>query len=108
MMDWKPNDRFDFKELSDTPRELVVGRPNSMNDILETIISPLLDIRESRLSGRIVRVLDRFMFLGEIVFDEHDLDPSSYNEAISNKDSRNWQNAMKVKDGIYMIEPYSF
>ena len=35
------------------------------------------------------------MFFREAIFDEHDLDPSNYNEAIFYKDLRNWQNAMK-------------
>ena len=47
------------------------------------------------------------MILGEAIFDEHDLDPS-YKEAISNKDSKNWQSVMKNEDDVYMIEPYIF
>ena len=61
-----------------------------------TILSPL-NTRESRRSGRIIWVPDRFMFLGEVVSDELDLDLSSYNESISDKDSRNWQSDMKVE-----------
>ena len=48
------------------------------------------------------------MFLGEAISDELDLDPSSYNEAISDKDSKNLRSDMKVEDDVYMIEPYSF
>ena len=79
-----------------------------MENVLETTASSLLDTREPRRSGRIVRVLDQFMFLGEAISNEHDLDPSSYNEANSNNDLENWQNAIKVEDDIYVIEPYSF
>ena len=43
------------------------------------------------------------MFLGEAIFDELDLNPSNYNEAISKKDLRNWQSAMKVD----MVPMYS-
>ena len=79
-----------------------------MNEVLEITISPLLDTQESRRSGRIVRVLDRFMFLGEAVSNKHDLNSSNYNETISDKNLENWQSAMKVEDDIYMMEPYSF
>ena len=37
------------------------------------------------------------MFLGETISDKLDLDPSSYNEAIFDKNSRNWQSVMKVE-----------
>ena len=48
------------------------------------------------------------MFLGEVVSNEHDLDPSSYNKVISDNDLKNWQNATKVEDDVYMIESYGF
>ena len=35
MMDQKPNDRFDLRELSDTPREPLEGSSNPIEDILE-------------------------------------------------------------------------
>ena len=89
MMDRKPNDRFDFRELSDTPREPLEGSSNPMEDIPKTTTSSLLDTQEPRRSGRIVKASDRFMFLGEAISDELDLDPSSYNEATSDKDSKN-------------------
>ena len=50
---------------------------------------------------------DQSMFLGEAVSDEYNLDPNSYNEAISDKESKNWQSSMKVEDDVNMIEPYS-
>ena len=34
-------------------------------------------------------MIDLFMFLGEVVSKKLDLDPSSYNKAISNKDLKN-------------------
>ena len=69
MMDQKPGDRFDSN--------------------LDITSLPLLDILESRHSGRIIRDPNKFIFLGESVFDEHYLDPSSYNDAIFDKDSEN-------------------
>ena len=36
------------------------------------------------------------MFLEDDVSDKLDLDPNSYNEAIFNKDSKNWQSVIKV------------
>ena len=66
-MDQKSNDRFDFRELFDTPKEPLEGSSNSMENILQIIISPFLDTREPNHSGMIVRVLDRFMFSGESV-----------------------------------------
>ena len=97
MMDHKLNNRFDVKELSNTPREPLEGSSNPMDDAPEITTSSLLNTRDPRRSGRIVRASDRFTFLGEFIFDVLDLDPSSYNEAISDKDSKNWQNAMKVE-----------
>ena len=79
-----------------------------MENGLETTDSSLLVTRESRRSGRNIKVPDWFMFLGEVVFDEYDLDPSNYNEVIFDKDSKNWQYAMEVEDAVYMMEPYSF
>ena len=68
-----------------------------MEDVLEITTLPRLYTRESRRSGRIVRAIHRFMFLGEAVFDEHDLHPSNYNEANYDKNSNNWQSVMKVE-----------
>ena len=79
-----------------------------MEDVSKTTIFSLLDTRESRRSGRIVKVLDRFMFLGEVVSNKHDLDPNRYNNAISDKYLRNWQNTMKVNDNVYAREHYGF
>ena len=39
------------------------------------------------------------MFLGDVVSYELDLDSSRYNDVISDKDSGNWQSAMKVEMG---------
>ena len=83
-------------DLSDTPREPLEGSSNLMDDVPKMTVSPLLDTREPRRSGRIVKIPDQFMFLVETVSNEHDLDPSDYNETISNKDSKNWQSAIKV------------
>ena len=76
IMHRKTNDRFDFRELSDTPIELLKGRFNPIENVLKITTSPLLDTLEPRCSGRIVRALDRFMFLGESICDEYDLDHS--------------------------------
>ena len=108
MMEQKLNDRFHIRELSDTSIESLKESFNPMEDVLESNVSSLLDTREPRRSGRIVMVPDRFMFFGEVVSNKHDLDSSSYNEAISNKDSKNWQSAMKVEEFIYMMQPDDF
>ena len=79
-----------------------------MDDVPETTTSSLLNTQEPRHRGKIVKAPDRFMFLGQVIFDELDLNPSSYNESISHKDSRNWQSAMKVEDDVYMMELYNF
>ena len=47
-----------------------------MEDILEITTSSLLDTRNPRRSERIVKALDQFTFLEEVVSDEHDLDPN--------------------------------
>ena len=56
-----------------------------MENVPKITTSLLLYTQEPRHNERIVKVLNRFMFLGEVVSDEYDLDPSSYNEAISDK-----------------------
>ena len=87
MMDRKPNDRFNFRELSNTLREPLKGSSNLIEDVPNTTTLSLLDARKSLRNERIVRTPGRFMFLGESVSDEIDLDPSSYNKAIFDKDS---------------------
>ena len=69
----KSNDRFNLRQLFDTPTELLVESSNPMWDVSNTTGLPPLDTLEARRSGRIVRALDRFMFLGEVIFDEYDL-----------------------------------
>ena len=86
MMDLTPNNRFDLRELSDTLREPLEGSFNLMEEVPETITSSVLDTQEPCRSGRIIRAPGQFMFLEEVESDELDLDPSSYNEAISDKD----------------------
>ena len=107
-MDRKSNDWFDLTKLSDTHRESLEGSSNPMENVPKITVSSLLDTREACCSERIVRAPDRFMLLGEIVSDEHDLDPNSYNEAISNKDLKNWQSAMQFEDDVYIMELYDF
>ena len=97
MMNRKPKDSFNLKELFDTPTKPLEWNSNPVENVLETITSTLLDTRTPGRSGRIVRVLHRFMFLGEVVSDEHNLHPTKYNEAIFENDSWNWQSVMKVK-----------
>ena len=51
-------------------------------------------------SGRIVRPPDRFSFLGEsyeAIPEELEQDPCNYEEAINDKDSGSWQDAMKAE-----------
>ena len=57
-MDQKPNDIFNFREFLDTPRELLEGSSNPIENVPKTTISSLLNTRESHRSGKIVRVLD--------------------------------------------------
>ena len=97
MMNWKPNNRFDLMELFDIPGEPLEGSSNRMKNVSEITTSSLLDTRESLCGGRTIRTPDRFMFLGETISDEFDLDPSNYNETIYDKDLENWQSAMKVE-----------
>ena len=49
-----------------------------------------------RRSRRVVTQPERFIGLGEIPVD-HKTDPSSYNEAIQDKDVTLWQSAMKTE-----------
>ena len=97
MMDRQPNDRFDLNELFDTHRELLEKSSNPKVDVSKITTSPLLDTQEPRCNERIVRAPDQFIFLGVAMFYEYDLDPNSYNEAIFDKDLRNWQSTMKIE-----------
>ena len=47
-------------------------------------------------SGRVVTQSERFIGLGEIPVDPK-TDPSSYNEAVQDKDATLWQSAMKTE-----------
>ena len=83
-----------------------------MEVVLENTTSQFLDTREPRCGRRIVKALDWFLFLGETVYDEIDLDPSSYNESIFYKNLRNGKNAIKVEiESLYtnhvweLVEP---
>ena len=96
-MDQKPIDRFNFRELSNIPIKLLAESFNLVYNAPNTTAPPLLDTLEPRHSGRIVKAPYKFVFLREVISDEHDLDPSNYNKAISDKDFENWQNTMKVE-----------
>ena len=96
-MDQKPIDRFNLRELSDTPIKPLAGSSNPVQNVPKSTDPPPINILEPRHSGRIVKAPNKFMFLRESIFDEHDLDPSNYNEDISDKDSENWQNAIKAE-----------
>ena len=61
-----------------------------MEDVPKTTASPLLNTLKPHFSGRIFKEPNQFMFLGESIFDEYDLDPNNYNEAISDKYLENW------------------
>ena len=53
-----------------------------------------------RRSGRIIRELDRFMFLGEAfeaISDNIESDPTSYKEVMEDNDSGHWVKAMKTE-----------
>ena len=53
-----------------------------------------------RRSGRIIKELDRFMFLGEAfeaISENSESDPTSYEEAMANSDSSHWVKAMKTE-----------
>ena len=54
-----------------------------------------------RCSGRVVTQPEHFIGLGEIPVDPK-IDPSSYNEAVQDKDATLWQSAMKTEmESIY-------
>ena len=89
MMDQNPNDKFHIRELSDTYKESLKRSSNPMKYVLEINASLLLDKWEPRHNGRIMRVPDWFMFLRKATSDELDLDPSSYNKTISDKNLGN-------------------
>ena len=51
-------------------------------------------------NGRVVKQLDRFMYLGkpfEAILKEHEIDPIDYDEAMSDVDAHLWQKSMEVE-----------
>ena len=82
---WRTIDRFNLRKVSDSPVMPLARSSNPVKDIPDTTILPFLDILESCHSGRIVNAPNKFMFLGESISDEHDLDPSNYHEVIFDK-----------------------
>ena len=53
-----------------------------------------------RHSGRVVKQLDQFMYLGksfEAILKEHEIDLIDYDEAMSDVDAHLWQKAMKAE-----------
>ena len=51
-------------------------------------------------NGRVVKQLDRFMYLGkpfEAILKEHEIDPIDYDEAMSDVDAHLWQKYMEVE-----------
>ena len=66
-----------------------VDAPPTTSDIPQPLVP--------RRSGRVVIQPDRYMFLGEssdLVLDEQESDPWTYNEALQDKDAESWQKAM--------------
>ncbi|KAH9769280.1 Integrase catalytic domain-containing protein [Citrus sinensis] len=61
------------------------------------IIPEQPSLLEPRRSGRVTRLPARYMFLGETymaISDEYVQDPTSYNEALIDRDAEFWKNAM--------------
>ena len=53
-----------------------------------------------RHSGRVVIQPDRFMYLGEFfesIPQEHEIDPTNYNEVMSDVDAHFWQKTMEAE-----------
>ena len=98
IMDYKPKGRIVLEEVKEQP-----SIPQAVNENIEPEItaSPSnIPAPEPRRSGRIVRQPDRFMFLGEAyeaVPEEHESDPSTYEEAMADTDSDQWKLAMKTE-----------
>ena len=56
-------------------------------------IIPISSTLMPRCSGRVVKQLDRFMYLGKsftTILKEHEIDPIDYNEAMSDMDAHLW------------------
>ncbi|KAL6346165.1 hypothetical protein AAG906_027899 [Vitis piasezkii] len=67
-------------------------------DLVPTI--PISSTLVPRRSGKVVKQLYQFMYLGEsfkAILKEHDIDPTYYDEAMSNMDAHLWQKAMVYK-----------
>ena len=59
---------------------------------------PISSTLMARRSGRVVKQLDQFMYLGEsfkAILKEHEIDPTDYDEVMRDMDAHFVKNAMK-------------
>ena len=95
MLDNKPRSKVILDELR---AELNEGNEVQIPEtrVNQSQVARTQEIRVPHHSGRVVTQLERFIGLEEIPVDSQ-TDPSSYNEAIQDKDVTLWQSAMKTE-----------
>ena len=95
MLDNKPRSKVVLDELRG---ELGEGNevPIPETRINQSQVVRTQETRVPRRSGRVVTQPECFIGLGEILVDP-EIDPSSYNEAVQDKDATLWQSAMKTE-----------
>ncbi|KAH9698582.1 hypothetical protein KPL71_024056 [Citrus sinensis] len=90
------------KSVPKTPIELWSGHKPSLRHVRiwgspAHVLKPKADKMDYVLSGRVTRLPARYMLLGETytaISDEHVQDPTSYNEALIDRDVEFWKKAM--------------
>ena len=97
IMSHKPKGRILLEEVIREPLDFPTVNSNMEKENTVTLPS---SAPVPRSSGRIVRELDRFMFLGkafEAVSENLESDPTRYEETMADSDSSHWVKAMKAK-----------
>ncbi|KAH9671727.1 hypothetical protein KPL70_017462 [Citrus sinensis] len=111
MNNFKPKSKVILEELSDDQVDAQLSMPvteqeeQQQPDDQHRINPEQPSLLEPRRSGRVTRLPARYMLLGETytaILDEHVQDPTSYNEALIDRDVEFWKKAMNQEmDSMY-------
>ncbi|KAH9801407.1 hypothetical protein KPL71_001014 [Citrus sinensis] len=111
MNNFKPKSKVILEELSDDQVDAQLSMPvteqeeQQQPDDQHRINPEQPSLLEPRRSGRVTRLPARYMLLGETytaISDEHVQDPTSYNEALIDRDVEFWKKAMNQEmDSMY-------
>ena len=97
ILNYKPKERIVLEEVMGEPSDSPTVNSNTKQENAMTLPSFVLVPRHS---GRIVKELHRFIFLGEAfeaISENLEFDPTSYEEAMVDSDLNHWVKAMKAE-----------